>query len=91
MNRPATAKEKREQQENTTLKQGFVKDEDLNPNEESKDVMSPNEVDAFARKAQSENRGPDGELQGEGDYEAADSYNQAATDFAQGEKGKKRP
>lgn len=90
MNRPATAQEKREQQENTSLNQGFVKDEDLAPDAESKNVMSPDEVDAYARKAQSGNRNQSDGLQGEGDYEAAESYNQAATDFAQERKAKQK-
>ena len=87
MSKEATAAEKRRQQENLTIKQGFVRDEDLAPEEEAK-VMTPNEVDEFARKAESGNRDRQGKLQGEGDYEAAESYNQAATDFAQNEKGK---
>lgn len=89
MNRPATAEEKRQQQENTTLNQGFVKDEDLAPEEQSTNVMTPAEIDTYAQKAGSANKNKSDELQGEGDYKAAESYNEAATDFARKQDDKK--
>ena len=89
MNRPATAEEKRKQQENRSVNQGFVKDEDLANDENLAEVMSPDEVDTYARKAASESRVKVDKLQGEGDYEAAENYDNAATDFAQKQKQKK--
>jgi hypothetical protein len=69
--------------------QGFVREEDLRPETEDGKVMPKHEVDRYAKKAES-SIGPKGdELQGEGDYEAGQSYNDAATDFAQKQSGKK--
>ncbi len=82
------AEEERPRPEDPTLKQGFVRDKDLNPDEEEANVMTPGEVNSFAQKAKSENQAKGDALQGEGDYQAAESYNEAATGFAQGKKGK---
>ena len=82
--------DKREELENLTLKQGFVRDEDLEPGTDERQVTSPREVDSYARKAEANTRGKGDQLQGEGDYEAAESYNDAATDFAQKHSGGKQ-
>jgi hypothetical protein len=63
--------------------QGFVREEDLRPETEDGKVMPKHEVDRYAKKAESSIGTKGDELQGEGDYESAESYNQAATDFAQ--------
>lgn len=86
MNRPVTAEENRQQQDSATVNQGFVKDEDLTNDENAGKVLSPVEVEAYARKAASENRSKGDKLQGEGDYEAAENYDKAATDFTQKQK-----
>ena len=69
-------------------KQGFVRQEDLTPEPEDGKVLSPREVDRHAKKAEAGLNKND-ELQGEGNYEAAQSYNDAATDFARKQDSKK--
>ncbi|HMV50410.1 MAG TPA: hypothetical protein PLD20_21750 [Blastocatellia bacterium] len=69
-------------------KQGFVRQEDLTPEAEDGTVMPPQEIDHHAEKAASGLKKSD-ELQGEGNYEAAQSYNEAATDFAHRQDDKK--
>lgn len=69
--------------------QGFVREEDLRQEEENGKVMPQHEVDRYAKKAESNIQNKGDELQGEGDYEAAQSYNDAATDFAKNQSGKK--
>lgn len=76
-----------------TVDQGFVRDKDLRPETEDGKVMPKREVDHYAKKAQSDLGTNGDELQGEGNYEAAQSYNDAATEFArkQGDKKGERP
>ena len=76
-------------QDPENLKQGFVREEDLRPEGADGGLMTANEADAYAREAESGIRTKGDELQGEGDYEAAESYNEAATDFAQKQSGQK--
>jgi hypothetical protein len=71
----------------STLDQGFVKKEDLEPGTKDRDLMTPDELDSFAEKAKSSIRSKGDELQGEGDYEAAESYNEAVEDFARRQGG----
>ena len=70
-------------QNSESLKQGYVRKEDLQPEADDGKVMTADEVDSYARKAESGTKTKGHELQGEGDYEAAESYNNAATDYAQ--------
>lgn len=80
-------------QDPKNLKQGYVREEDIRPEANDGEVMTADEVDSYAREAESGIRTKGDELQGEGDYEAAESYNDAATDFAhkQGTKKGGRP
>jgi hypothetical protein len=63
--------------------QGFVREKDLRPETEDGKVMPKREVDHYAKKAEAGVQARNDELQGEGNYEAAQSYNDAATEFAQ--------
>lgn len=82
--------DKRKESENLTLKQGFVRDEDLEPETDGEKLLSPQEVDSYAEKARASATGKSDKLQGEGDYEAAQSYDDAATDFARNHDGGKQ-
>jgi len=84
------AYDKRQEEENRSVNQGFVREEDLQPEADDGQVMKADEVDSYARKAQSGIKTKGDQLQGEGDYEAAESYDQAATDFAQKHSGGKK-
>jgi hypothetical protein len=65
------------------LKQGYVREKDLQPEASEGGVMTADEVDTYTREAESGIKTKKDELQGEGDYEAAEKYDEAATDFAQ--------
>ena len=73
---------KSQEDEQLTLNQGFVKASDLEPQGEQVNIMKPSEVDRYAREAESQQTTQGEDLQGEGNHEAAENYNQAATDFA---------
>ena len=77
---------KSQEDEELSLNQGFVKDSDLESKGDDVKIMKSREVDRYAKAAESKNRPRAGAVQGEGDYEAAESYNEAATDFAQQQK-----
>ena len=77
-------------QDSKTLKQGYVREEDLRPDADDGEVMKAEEVDSYAREAESGIKTKGDQLQGEGDYEAAESYNEAATDFAHKQSGRKK-
>lgn len=81
--------DKKLEDEKLTLNQGFVKDADLEPEGEKLNVLPPGEIDRLAEEARRQIAGEGSVLQGEGNYEAAESYNEAATDFAQRQEGKK--
>jgi hypothetical protein len=72
-----------------SLKQGYVRKEDLQPEADDGKVMTADEVDSYAREAESGAKTKGDKLQGEGDYEAAESYNNAATDYAQNQDAQK--
>ena len=72
-----------------TVDQGFVRDKDLRPETEDGKVMPKREVDHYAKKSASDLGSNGDELQGEGNYEAAQSYNDAATEFARKHDDKK--
>jgi len=67
--------------EKLTVNQGFVKDSDLEPGAEDAKVMGSDEMDKFAKEAESKSKKRGKDLHGEGDSEAAENYNEAATDF----------
>jgi hypothetical protein len=90
MDKNKTPRSKRGKKRESTLDQGFVKKEDLNPSAEDQKLMTPEELDLSAEKAESSIRGKDDELQGEGNYEAAKSYTDAAEDFAGRKGGRKK-
>ena len=79
-NKPRSRKS--QEDEKLTLNQGYVKDSDLEPGSEDVKVMKADEVDRYAEAAKSKNKTPKEGLKGEGDHEAAESYNDAATGFA---------
>jgi len=81
--------DKKKEAENLTINQGYVREEDLTPESEEKNVMTTGDVDSYAQKAKSGVGTKSGEMQGEGDYESAEDYNDSATDFAQ-RKGENR-
>lgn len=81
--------DKRQESENRTLNQGYVREEDLQPETDDGKMTTQHEVDSYAEKAKSGIGTKKDELQGEGDYEAAESYNEAATDFTQKHENKK--
>lgn len=83
MTKSKQAFDKRQEQENRSLNQGYVREEDLQPETEDGKMTTQREVDSYARKAESGVRATGDELQGEGDYKAAESYNEAAKEFAQ--------
>src|SRR5262249_49859102 len=72
---------KSEEDEKLTLNQGFVRDSDLEPGAEEVKVMTPREVDASAKTAEATSKKKSKDLQGEGNYKAAQSYDRAARDF----------
>jgi len=82
MAKSKSSSRKSQEDEHLTLNQGFVRDSDLEPQGEKVDVMKPGEADRYAEEGKSRQRTGDKDLQGEGNYEAAESYDQAATDFA---------
>ncbi len=68
------------------FKQGYFRDKDLVSEPADQGVMTPQEVDEYARAAESQIKSKSDELRGEGDPQAAESYNRAATDFARKQK-----
>ncbi len=81
MDKTNSDSENREKPESATPNQGYFRDKDLTPDPEG--LMTPDELDGYAQKAESGIATKGDELKGEGDHEAAESYNDAATDFAQ--------
>ncbi|HZS08782.1 MAG TPA: hypothetical protein VFD58_28360 [Blastocatellia bacterium] len=79
---------KREELENLSLNQGYIREEDLESGSGDAQVMPPREIDSYAQKAESAKRKKGGGLKGEGDYEAAEDYNTEATDFARKQSGR---